>query len=423
MEDYFIQLAISLGLGLLVGLQREHVEDQVAGIRTFPIITIFGTLTGWMSIAVDRFWIIGFGLLSVAILLFSVNLLQSKMKQFSLGQTTEMAILAMFSIGSYIPIAEYKLIPVVVGALIAVLLYAKEYLSALVDKMGNKELTAIMQFVAISLIILPVLPDKSYGPYDVFNPRSIWFMVVLIVGIGVIGYFVYKLFGDDAGTLSSGILGGMISSTATTVTFAKRSSEGKNIGKVAAFIIVTASAISFIRIIIEIGAVSPNYLGYVAPPILSVALLMIIIAIGFYWKLNQKKEKLDPPKNPAQLKSALIFGALYAFILLAVAVAEDYFGQNGLFVVAIISGLTDVDAITLSVAHRMNSGNVEAELAWRLILVATFANLVFKGGLAFSLGDKVLKKWIVLSFMAVLIYGILVLLFWPSNWHFNGSVL
>ena len=422
METQLIQIAIALGLGLLVGLQREYADSRIAGIRTFPIITMFGTITGWMSLATGQYWLIGCGLISLAILVFSVNFIQAKISELSLGQTTEVSILAMFALGAYIPLAEQKSVAVVVGVLIALLLYAKRYLAPMVDKMGAKDLKAIMQFVAISLVILPVLPDQAYGPYDVFNPRGIWLMVVLIVGISVAGYFIYKIFGERIGTLSSGILGGLISSTATTMTFAKRSNDSENIGKVAAFVITAATAISFLRILFEVGVVSASNFGYIAPPIAAVTLFALLVCGFLYWKISQKEEKLDPPDNPAQLKSALVFGALYAIILFSVAVTEDYFGQKGLYVVALISGLTDVDAITLSLSNRMNSGDLQTSLGCQLILIAALSNLIFKGVLAVVLGNNQLRKWITLTFSSILIFGLLVLWLWPENWHFSGGL-
>ena len=423
METEFLHLAAALGLGLLVGLQREYAESRIAGIRTFPLITIFGTIIGWMCVRTGTYWLIAAGFVGLAIMLASANLIQRKSTSISLGQTTEIAVLVMFGVGAYIPLADRMFLPVTVGALVAILLYSKHYLEPMVDKMGKKDLTAIMQFVAISLVILPILPDRTFGPFDVFNPHDIWLMVVLIVGLGVVGYFIYKIFGDRVGTLSSGILGGLISSTATTVTFAKRSAQSKNIGKVAAFIITTATAIAFIRILVEVGVVSPGNLGYISPPIVAVAIFNILVCVGLYWKISQKEEQLDPPDNPAQLKSALIFGGLYAIILFAVAVAEEYLGQKGLYAVAVVSGLTDVDAITLSVANRLNSGSIAVELGWKLILIAALSNLVFKGGMAVVLGSKSLRKWIIMAFGAILVAGLLVLWLWPEGWHLTGDIL
>lgn len=416
--ELLITLAASLGLGLLVGLQREYDENKIAGIRTFSLATLFGSSTALISQQFGSAWVIAAGFLSLAILMVNANFLKHKDAEDpkGIGQTTEVALLVMYGIGAYLVVGNLT-VGIAIGAVTALLLHLKGTLGDFVDSLDAKDLKAIMQFVAISMIVLPLLPDQTYGPYDVLNPYDIWRMVVLIVGLSLVGYFLYQWLGKNAGTISNGILGGLISSTATTVTFSKRSTDVEGGGKLAAFIILAASTVALIRVLIEVAIVTPKNFYVIAPPIILEILIMSGLCVALYWH-NQKEEtgELPEPDNPAQFKSALIFGGLYGFILLAVAAAKDYFGNSGLYIVSIISGLTDVDAITLSLSNTLNRGEIETDTAWRLILIASLANLVFKGGMAAILGTRKLAVYIAVLFGISIVAGLLIVWLWQPFW-------
>lgn len=411
-------LGVALGLGLLVGLQREYDQDKMAGIRTFSLVTLLGSVMGLLSQQLDSGIIVAAGALGIVILAAVVNYFRQQKAKPNVGQTTEVALLLMYAIGAYLVFGPLS-IGVAMGATTAVLLHMKSTLGGIVDRLQPKDIRAIMLFAGISLVVLPILPDASYGPYGVFNPSEIWLMVVLIVGLGLVGYFIYKLTDKNTGTLANGILGGLISSTATTVTFARRTREMPKGSLLAAFIILVASTVAIVRIIVEISIVSPDSLGTVFPPLLATLVFMILLSVGFYFfNRSQDGGQLPEPENPAQLKSALVFGALYALILLAVAFAKDYFGESGLYVVSILSGLTDVDAITLSLSNSMNRGEIPTTLSWRLILIAFLSNLLFKGGMASVLGERQLAKYIWLSFAACVLFGLILIFLWPASWSF-----
>lgn len=414
--DYndFIITGISIGLGLLIGLQREHVDKKIAGIRTFTLISIFGTISGFLAREFESVWIVGLNGLCLAIMIALVNILKTKEENPSFGQTTEVAMLLVFSLGAYLVFGS-KLLIVGVGTVTAILLHFKDTIENFVDTLDGKDMKAIMQFAAISLIILPILPDQTFGPYDVLNAREIWLMVVLIVGIGLVGYFLFQWLSKEAGTITNGILGGLISSTATTFTFAGLTKNAPKTGRLAAFVIVTASAIAFVRVLVEVAVVAPNHLWQIAPPMIGMFVFMIIICVILYLYNNEEtEEEIPSPDNPAQLKGALIFGFLYAVVLLAVAASKDYFGEGGLYIVSIISGLTDMDAITLSLSKMVASQNIEADQGWRLILLAGLSNLVFKGGVVFTVGNKNLKKYIGIAFGLCIAVGLLAIFLWPK---------
>jgi uncharacterized membrane protein (DUF4010 family) len=249
-------------------------------------------------------------------------------------------------------------------------------------------------------------------------------MVVLIVGISLLGYFAYQVFGQKAGTLLGGILGGFISSTATTVTYARRTQGGSHTSSsLAAMVVFIASAVSVARIMTEVAVVAPATLAKVLPPLAAVLLLMLLVGGAAYFFKGKGHDEMPEQGNPAQLKTALVFGAIYATVILATAFAKDHFGDRGLYIVAVISGLTDVDAITLSTARLMNTGGLEPGNGWRVILVAALSNLVFKGALVGVLGSRAMFGKVAVLFGVVLLGGLLVLWLWPENLQLFPSLL
>jgi uncharacterized membrane protein (DUF4010 family) len=411
-NDKWIILLLSLGLGLLVGMQRQAANSKTAGIRTFPLITLTGTICGFLSKEFDG-WILAAGFIAIASLLVVGNLFRIKTDEGGAGITTEMAVLLMFGIGAYLVFGE-RIVAVVVTGVVTVLLHFKTVLHGWVDRFGQVDLKAIMQFVLISMIILPVLPDKTYDLYESLNPKNIWMMVVLIVGISLVGYFIYKFIGSKAGVLLGGILGGLISSTATTVSYSRMARKTEAVSKLAAFVILTASAVSLVRVMVEISIVAPSSFQLFLYPLAAELLLMVILVFILFFKNRKQKSEMPSQGNPAELKGALIFALLYGAISFISAAAKDKFGVEALYIVSVISGLTDLDAITLSTAKMTEQKSIEASLGWRLILVATLSNLVFKGGMAMVMGNRQLGRIVGILFGILIIAGLLIIFFWPS---------
>jgi uncharacterized membrane protein (DUF4010 family) len=411
--DLFKAIGMSLGLGLLVGLQREHALSQIAGIRTFPLVTLLGTIMALLSQPYGG-WLVAVGALSLAVLLFVANLLKMSRGQSDPGLTTEVAVMVMYGVGAYLVLGDTG-VAVLIGGIVAVLLQFKQPMHSFVGRMGADDLRVIMQFVLLALVILPVLPNENYGPFGAFNPHETWLMVVLIVGISVAGYIIYKFFGQNAGTVLGGVLGGLVSSTATTASYARRAAEQPRAVNQAALVIAIASAIAVGRVIVEVSVAAAPTVRYIAPPLAVMFLWMLALSFLVYRLDAPGKADLPPPKNPAELRMALVFGALYAAIKLAVAATRHYFGDSALYAVAGVSGLTDLDAITLSTAKLVEEQRLSVYLGWRLILTAALANLAFKGGIAAALGHRHLTIRILLLFAAAIVGGILILWFWPSE--------
>ena len=412
----FIALGISFGIGSLVGLQRESINNRMAGVRTFTLIALLGTFAGFLSEIFQNPYVIPLFAIAIVALMVVSNVAKIKnTNETSMGITTEIAALMVYAIGVYLVLGE-KVVGVMAGGVLAVMLYAKERLHGFIGKLKDKEISAIMTFAAISLIILPVLPDQAYGPFEVLNPRNIWLMVVLIVGMSVLGYFVYKWMDKKTGLLSSGLLGGIISSTATTVSFARKTKSGKSGGKLSAFVILVAVTVSMVRVAVEVIVVVRSKAVEVVAPLAVLFVLMALLCVVFFYLIlkDRKEEELPEPKNPAQFKSALVFAFIYAAILLIVAYTEKEFGNRGLYIASALGGLANKDAITLSLAGRI-SGGLETGLGWRLIMTAVISNLFFKGVIAAVVGNRELARWLWLFVLVSIGFALLLIFLWPDG--------
>lgn len=413
MHATFMQLAIALGLGLLVGLQRQRADEPMAGVRTFALVTILGTVSGHLAQSYGG-WILGLGCVALALQTVVSNYVANSREEGVLpGMTTEVAMLVMYAVGAYLVVGS-SAVAVVVGGGVAVLLQLKEPLHRLAQRFGDEDFRLLIQFVVISMVILPVLPNREMGPYSVLNPRQIWWMVVLIVGIHQAGFLAYRLLGSRLGTVLAGLLGGLISSTATTVSYARQARQTPRTLAMASSIILIASAVVFVRVLVELAVVAPASLMRTTPPLAIMLAVMGLVAALELWRGRPQGEVLSDHNNPSQLRSAVLFGLIYAAILLAVAVVKHHLGDSALYGVAVLSGLTDMDAITLSTGQLMASSRLEVEIGWRLIALASMANLIFKWGMAWVLGGRSLAWRLALPFLGVLAVGAGLLLWWPG---------
>lgn len=408
----WIALGIALGIGLLIGMQREWSQHAASGgIRTFPLIALVGSLTALLARSYGG-WIVAAGLIAVAaVLLAGRQAALRRDEQRGVGITTEIAALATFGIGAIV-MAGYLVVGIVAGGVTAVLLQWRQPLHRFVTLIGEEEFRAITQFVLVALVVLPLLPDQTYGWYGVLNPFRIWLLVVLIMGISLAGYVIYRLLGERSGAVVSGLLGGLVSSTATTVSYARQYGGQASATLPTALVITLASAAVYPRIGLEIGAVAPELLRHAAVPLAILFVSMVVPTVVMYRRLDDKTHNGLELANPAQLRTAIAFAALYAVIILTVAAVRDAFGDDAVFVVALVSGLTDVDAVTLSMAELFRRGEIDPDIAWRATLIATLSNLALKAGAAGVLGGPKLIRPLVAPFGLALAVGLLVVLFW-----------
>jgi uncharacterized membrane protein (DUF4010 family) len=407
-----LRLAIALSLGLLVGFQRERTESTLAGVRTFALVTLLGAVTALLSETLGG-WIVAAGLIGVTTMVVVGNLTKLSAGDSDPGITTEIAALLMFALGAFLMLGPLA-IGIALGGVAAVLLHEKARLRGLATRLGDEDVKTIMRFVLITLVILPVLPNETYGPFEVLNPREIWLMVVLIVAIGLVGYLLYKGLGERVGTVLSGLLGGTVSSTATTVSYARQSRTGAWSAGTATIVILLATAVVFARVLIEIGVVAPASFRTAFPP-LAILFVVFLALSAVAWRLGRSGSPTPPDlENPTELKSALVFGAMYAAVLLAVAAARTWFGTQGIYAIAALSGLTDLDAITLSTARLTATGSVTPETLWRVTVIAMLSNLAFKLGIVRALGGPSLFRRVAPFYAIGFVVAAALLLLWPT---------
>lgn len=424
-QDTLLNLGLAVGLGLLIGLDRERVPNNVAGLRTFACIALAGALSAIVAGMQPEVgvgpgaWIVAAALLSTVALVLTARAGQGGRSPERAGVTTEVATVVTFLVGVLCVTGPRAAAVVVAGALY-VLLHAKRPMRRFVRALTTKDLTAIAQFVLVGLVILPVLPDQGFGPYEVLNPRNIWWMVLLVVSLSLGAYVVYTVGGARIGTPIAGILGGLISTTATTVTHSRLARQPGREATSAA-VIMLASAVLYARLLILLAVVAPAILRVAAAPIAVIGAAAGVLALIAWMRMPKRRASLPDQRNPAQLVSALSFGAIYAVILLAVAFAQDVLGSAGVYATAAIGGLADLDAITLSNAQLSASGSVAPSTAWRAIVIASIANGLTKVGIVFALGGGPLARRTVPLFATLFVVSIVVLVVWPDAGADLGS--
>lgn len=391
-------------------LQRESEKTIAAGLRTFALVTLAGTLSALLARSAGE-WVVGVSLITVAVLA-AVSHYTINQRSASGGLTTEMALVAMFLVGAYLIMGDRR-VAIVLGGGIAVLLQAKTPFRKVMERLGDGDVRAIMQFALISLVILPVLPNEDFGPWRVLNLFQIWLLVVLIVGINLAGYIIYKFIGPHISALLGGLLGGVISSTATTVSYARRTREHEDAAPLASVVVMIATAVALVRVLIEISVVAPRLFAAMVAPIFFVLIVAIILSIIVWSRLRGTPVARPEQENPTMLRAALTFGAMFAVVLLAVAWVKERMAGVALYVVAAVAGLTDVDAITLSIGRMATVGEIDAGQAWRLILIAYLSNLLFKIAIVAIAGSRRLLLRVALLFAVLGVAGGLMILLYP----------
>ena len=412
MEDFdsrMLELAVAIGLGLLVGLQREVAEKRI-GLRSFALISAIGAMTGLIATEYGQ-WILATGFFALSIVIVGHAYFVTRTSGAK-GMTTELAAIAMFLVGA-LATSGQLVVAVVMGGVVTLLLQWKTPMHSLVERIGSVELGAIGRFVLITLVILPVLPNVAYGPYSVLNPRQIWLMVVLIVSLNLAGYVLLKIVSGKGGAIMSGVLGGLISSTATTVSFSGRSRSDPALVPVAGVVILVASFLVYIRIIIEVSVVARGLLPDLVVPLGAFMVVFLAVVGGYVMRVPNAESEPAEAKNPAELNTALTFAAVYGLVLFASAAVTVHFGETGLYPLAVLSGLTDVDAITLSTGRLFTEARIDGDTAWRIIFVASLSNLAFKAGVIAALGGAQLRRRVLPAITGLLVVGVVGVLFWP----------
>jgi uncharacterized membrane protein (DUF4010 family) len=380
----------SLALGLLIGLERERNPASKAGLRTFALVSLLGTLAALIANKTDSPWILAAGLILVGLMMIAAYARESG-EAADPGTTSVAAVCVCYGLGALIWLG-YPTLAVMLGVITTMLLYFKPELHGLSQSLTRQDLLSILQFAALSFVILPVLPDQDYGPYSALNPHQIWLMVVLISGISLAGYVALRITGGHHGVLLLGLFGGLVSSTATSMVYA-RHARSHGMLQLSVVVIVAANLVVPVRLAVLAAVVSPAILPRLLPA-LGAALVCSAVGAFYWWRKLREQPALSVPeiRNPTEIRTALGFGLLFGVVLLCSAWLSDVAGSGGLYAVALVSGLTDVDAITLSTLRLYDLGAIASVEATGAIVLALASNIVFKLGLVLFVGGAALAR-------------------------------
>ncbi|WP_452600724.1 MgtC/SapB family protein [Pontimicrobium sp. MEBiC06410] len=414
-NPFILGLLISLGIGLILGLEREYdklkEEQGFAGIRTFPIVAIIGFILGSLSITYTPWLVI---IISSAFLLFlSLSHLSIVQKHAMTGITTNLALFATLILGVMVANHLHKE-AVATAVVIVTLLSLKTTFNTFIKNITSEELFAFIKFSIISLLILPFLPNQDYGSEGLLNPFEIGAIIVIVSFLNFIGYFLVKYVGSQRGILLTAILGGLISSTAVSWIYASRSKESPELSKQYAAGIIIASAIMFPRLAVLAYIFNNTLIAFLVVPFSILTFICLVSALFFMKKDNEITETGINLGNPLNIWNALGFGAIYIGIAFAVFYGNQFFGEKGLYYSALIAGLGDTDAITISMSK---FGVLEEKfaLATNVILTATISNMIVKLGITYFKGSKKTRKLVMLIFGSVIIVGIIYILIQLRN--------
>jgi uncharacterized membrane protein (DUF4010 family) len=390
----------SLAIGLLIGLERERIPVAKAGLRTFTLTALLGTLCAMLATEAGSPWVLAAGLIVIAAIIITAYLEGAAEEP---GTTTEAALVFCFGLGAMVWYGEATL-AVMLAIITTILLHYKPELQNLSKSLTRNDLQSVLQFAVLSFVILPILPDRDFGPYGALNPYQIWLMVVLISGVSLAGYAALRIVGQRYGAPLLGVFGGLASSTATTLVYARHGKGGEKFARLAAVVILIASLVVLIRLAVLSSVVSPRIVWYILP-ILGGGLVFGGIVTYLLWRNITRDGDLPMPEitNPTEIRVSLTFGLIYAVVLVCAAWLSDYAGSGGLYALALVSGLTDVDAITLSSLRLFELGKLNPQQAVSAITIAYLANMSFKLGLVTVVGGMRLTRLCLWPVIAVVV--------------------
>jgi uncharacterized membrane protein (DUF4010 family) len=417
MDNLLQSLILSASIGALIGLIRQWGDQQddhksgypFAGLRTFVLWSLIGYTAAFLSeVYAPHCFIVAVIMVGLHLVLHGI----AGKERGALGFTTSAAAIITLFLGGLI-YWDHLALAVMLAAITMLVLGLKQKSHHWTRRFTQEDIRSTLQFVAVTGVVLPLVPNQSYGPYGAINPYSLWLMVVLISGLGFVGYLLIRILGARAGVILTGLVGGLASSTATTLAFSRESKVYPEFSTGFALGIVMACTIMLARVIIILGFIFPAFISSLWLPFLILSLPGLIYALVVGLFTNQGYEATDLPdlKNPLGLAIAIKFALIYGLISILVKVFVNSDLSEGLLALSFFSGLTDMDAIALSITNNLREGIVSAELATKALIVAAIANTTLKAGLVFGLGSNLLRKHIALAFGATILAGIGAFLF------------
>jgi uncharacterized membrane protein (DUF4010 family) len=433
--NLFQPFFLSLFLGALLGFERSYTqkgngksEDLIGGIRTYSLISLAGCISSFIDSSVrPGFLIAGFSAIAgLVLIVYGMTFYRNNEK----GLTTEISIILCFTLGILVEKGHYAL-AASITVIIMLMLYLKSYMENITGRIEQEDILAVIKFAIITFVVLPVfdpgfsilfsdLAGEKIALYESYpaladmplvSPRNVWLMVVLISGIGFTGYIAIKLLGSKKGIGLTGFLGGLVSSTATTITFAKRSASERELSLSFSLAVLLACSTMFPRVLVEVAVVNPPLLKHLVITMGTMAFAGFS-ACFVIWKITGREKTDDVPlSNPFNIMPAVKFGLLYAAIVLMTRFISVVAGDSGVYIVSVLSGMTDVDAITLTMSNLSKQDPSKLNQAAVAVTLAAFSNTMMKGIMAFAIGSGNFRKGIAAGFAVIITAGCAALFF------------
>lgn len=403
---------ISILIGALIGTERERdlLEKKkrgVAGLRTFVLISLFGTLSAHLAAVYGALFIV-IAFASFA-LMVAVGYAASATNLGRLDFTSEVAAVVAFALGALCHSPETAMLSIALAILVTAILAIKKTAHRYVEVIREEELLDTLKMGLVALVILPLLPNSPIDPFGVLNPRNIWLMVVLVSLIGYVGYFMIRIFGAEKGLSITGALGGLVSSTAVATTMAAEARAHREVVPSAVFAVTIASCTMFPRILLEVFVVNRDLFVPLLLPMASMTGVGVAMALLLYRKRETIETKVEL-SDPFRLSPALKFGGFFAFVLLVSKLASIGFGDAGTYAASLVAGLADVDAITLSLATLAKTPQLDETVAVAAITLAAITNTLVKLVITFILGSKEFGLRVAVIFVPMIAAGLVAIL-------------
>jgi uncharacterized membrane protein (DUF4010 family) len=406
----------ALLLGGLIGIEREKRNVRAghgnAGLRSFVMFSQLGAIAGYLGTVHAMAWVLPAALLAAAAVVVAGYVAGTRQRPQAIGLTTELVAIVTVLLGA-MATTGHREVGVGLGVVTAALLAYKQPLHELVGRIGWDDVLVGLRLLLATFIVLPLLPDRPIDPWGALNPWKLWLLVLLISGLSLIGYVATRWLGPGRGLAVTATTGGVVSSTAVTLTFVKQSHEPGAIAGQLAGGMLLAWAIMFVRVLITATIVDPPLLARMWPAFVGMALACGAVALVYLRRFrgDGSATATVPLKNPFSLLAAGKIAALFAAVQLLLKLGQDYLPQSGIYAVAALAGLTDVDAITVAMAERARAQPDDLGLAVMAIAIASGANTLTKAGMATGMG-KGLGKFVLPGTVLVLVVGAVILFAW-----------
>jgi uncharacterized membrane protein (DUF4010 family) len=408
-------LLVALAIGLMIGVERGWQErdskegQRIAGVRTYGLIGLLGGVFGMLAEIFGPL-VLGLGFVALSLVVGTIFLIKQR-QEGEWGITSLVAALLVFVLAALA--TSGAVMQASASAVVTVLLLSyKPQLHGLVSKLQLDELRAGIKLLLISVVMLPVLPDQGYGPWEALNPYRIWMMVVVIATISFVGYFAIKIGGAHRGILFTGLFGGLASSTAVTLHLSRLGKQNQDVVPVASSGVLIACGTMYIRMLIVVAVLAPSLLSHLWPPVVLMALVTYLPLLLYrHGKASTSLGTASTLQNPLELKTALTFGAILTAVMLLSVVLREAYGEAGLMTLAAVSGMADVDAMMLSLI-----GMVDDDLAIRLFVmgcvIAAGVNSLVKGLMCGLIGGRELGIKAALPLMLAGVSGMIAAWLW-----------